>query len=182
VVGPLNPLSRLMRWRSDQPAKLYGAIVAQARLPIFYQSFGVPDTIDGRFAVLALHLFAVLNRLNAEGPEGLALAQALVDRFTADMETVLRELGVGDLKVPKAVRRIAASSRTLLGAYEAALPEGEAALAAAIASALPLGSEPARAASSRLAPYLLGVVRLLAIKPAASLLAGELEFPQIREP
>jgi cytochrome b pre-mRNA-processing protein 3 len=180
VADPLNPLSRLAHWRSTgrQPAKLYGAIVAQARLPIFYQSLGVPDTIDGRFAILALHLFAVLNRLKAEGPAGVALAQALMDRFTADMETVLRELGVSDLKVPKSMRKIAASSRT----YEAALPEGEAALAAAIAAALPLGPEPARAASSQLAPYLLGVVRLLAIKSVASLLAGELEFPQIREP
>ena len=85
-----------MRWRSDarNSEKLYGAIVAQARLPVFYRSFGVPDTLPGRSALLSLHLFAVLHRVKEEGPDGRTLAQELVDRFSRDMETVLRELGV----------------------------------------------------------------------------------------
>jgi cytochrome b pre-mRNA-processing protein 3 len=91
----LNQLDRLMRWPSgaSNSEKLYGAIVAQARLPIFYRSFGVPDTLQGRFAVLSLHLFAALHRLKEEGPEGRALAQELIDRFSQDMETVLRAWG-----------------------------------------------------------------------------------------
>ena len=94
-----------MRWRSDarNSEKLYGAIVAQARLPVFYRSFGVPDTLPGRSALLSLHLFAVLHRVKEEGPDGRTLAQELVDRFSRDMETVLRELGVSDLRIPKSM-------------------------------------------------------------------------------
>jgi cytochrome b pre-mRNA-processing protein 3 len=94
-----------MRWRSDarNSEKLYGAIVAQARLPVFYRSFGVPDTLPARSALLSLHLFAVLHRVKEEGPDGRTLAQELVDRFSRDMETVLRELGVSDLRIPKSM-------------------------------------------------------------------------------
>ena len=104
-----------MRWRSEASTteKFYGAIVAQARLPVFYRSFGVPDTLQGRFTLLALHLFAVLHRLKSGGSEGSALAQDLVDRFGQDMETVLRELGVSDLRVPQSMRRLAAASKSL---------------------------------------------------------------------
>jgi hypothetical protein len=102
----LNPLDRLAPWRRRNPdaAKLYGAIVAQARLPVFYQSLEVPDTLEGRFLTLSMHLFAVLHRLKRGGPLARDLAQDLTDRFTADMETVLREIGVGDLGIPKKMR------------------------------------------------------------------------------
>jgi cytochrome b pre-mRNA-processing protein 3 len=131
----LTPQDRLKRWRpspSDNTEKLYGAIVAQARLPAFYLSYGFPDTLEGRFTVLALHLFAVLHRLRKDGPEGRALAQQLVDRFTKDMETVLRELGVSDTRIPKSMRRLAGSSQDLLTRYETAFSQGESALTAAI--------------------------------------------------
>ena len=147
----LNPLSSLSLWRRDDTSatKLYGAIVAQARLPVFYQGFGVPDTLEGRFLMLSLHLFATPHRLKAEGPKpgepktgepkpgepkALDLAQDLIDRFGADMETVLREIGVGDLSIPKKVRGLAASGASLLQSYEEALAEGDEALAAAIAT------------------------------------------------
>jgi len=128
-----------MRWRSEASTteKFYGAIVAQARLPVFYRSFGVPDTIHGRFTLLALHLFAVLRRLKSGGPEGSALAQKLVDRFIQDMETVLRELGVSDMRVPQSMRRLAAASKGLFEDYETALAAGRASLAHAIAASLP---------------------------------------------
>jgi cytochrome b pre-mRNA-processing protein 3 len=95
----LSPLIPLFSWREKdlKAQKLYGAIVAQARLPVFYQGFGVPDTLEGRFVVLSFNLFAVLHRLKAGGAETRDLAQELMDEFTTDMETVLRELGVGDL-------------------------------------------------------------------------------------
>ncbi len=176
----LNPLYPLRSWRrSDTSAtKLYGAIVAQARLPVFYQSLGVPDTLGGRFLMLSLHLFAVLHRLKGEGPAGLGLAQDLTDRFTKDMETVLRETGVGDLSIPKKVRGLAASSAALLQAYEEALPGGDEAIAAAIAMALPREQGPSEAASRRLAHYLKGAVRKLAAQSLAALSAGVVKFPE----
>lgn len=185
----LNPLSSLSLWRRDDTSatKLYGAIVAQARLPVFYQGFGVPDTLEGRFLVLSLHLFATLHRLKAEGPKpgepkpgepkALDLAQDLIDRFGADMETVLREIGVGDLSIPKKVRGLAASGASLLQSYEEALAEGDEALAAAIAHAVQLEDGASGAAGRRLAHYLKGVVDLLQAQDFAALSAGEMRFP-----
>jgi cytochrome b pre-mRNA-processing protein 3 len=175
----LNPLYPLTRWRRNDTnaAKLYGAIVAQARLPVFYQGFGVPDTLEGRFLMLSLHLFAVLHRLKREGPIALGLAQELSDRFSADMETVLREIGVGDLSIPKKVRGLAASSAALLQAYEEALAAGDEAVAAVIADALPLEPGPSEPTSERLAHYLRGVVRQVEAQSFAALRAGDVRFP-----
>ena len=177
----LNPLKRLFAWRfrTSNSEKLYGAIVAQARLPVFYQGFGVPDTLEGRFVVLSLHLFAVLHRLKDTGPEEAAMAQALSDRFTADMETVLRELGVGDLSIPKRVRKLTASGAGLLQSYEIALAKGNGSLEAAIASALPGDEATAKAASARLTPYVIEVLRSLESEPHQDLCAGTLKFPEI---
>lgn len=175
---PLNPLYPRTSWRRNdaRAAKLYGAIVAQARLPVFYQSFGVPDTLAGRFLMLSLHLFAVLHRLKGDGPAAASLAQELTDRFSEDMETVLRELGVGDLSIPKKVRALAASSAALLQAYEDALAAGDEAIAAAIATALPVGQGPSKAASWRLAHYLTEMVRGFGAQSVAALSAGEVIF------
>src|SRR5262245_40869448 len=131
---PLNPFTPFKASNPDA-AKLYGAIVAQARLPVFYQALDVPDTLEGRFLVLSLHPFAVHRRLKADGAAARELAQDLADRFTADMETVLRELGVGDLSVPRKVRKIAAAHAGLLQELERAFASGD----EAVASALPPG-------------------------------------------
>jgi cytochrome b pre-mRNA-processing protein 3 len=174
----LNPLPFFTKWRRDDrnAAKLYGSIVAQARLPIFYQGFGVPDTLEGRFLVLSLHLFAVLHRLKAEGLAGAELAQDLADRFSADMETVLREIGIGDMSIPKKVRGLAASSQALLEAYEEALAAGGPAVAAVITEALPPGQEPSRAVGGRLAHYLKETLGCLRAQDVAALSAGEVRF------
>ncbi|MGH6833261.1 MAG: ubiquinol-cytochrome C chaperone family protein, partial [Methyloceanibacter sp.] len=177
----LNPLDPLTPWRRSDTsaAKLYGAIVAQARLPVFYQGFGVPDTLKGRFLMLSLHLFAVLHRLKGEGPAAVGLAQELSDRFSADMETVLREIGVGDLSIPKKMRGLAASNAALLQAYEEALAAGNAAVAAVIAIVLPLEPGATETTSGRLAHYLKGVVRQLEAQSFAALEGGEVRFPGI---
>src|SRR5262245_56541394 len=91
--------------RQDTISTLYGTIVAQARLPCFYREYGVPDTVNGRFDLLVLHLAIVLDRL-AEGSELRAMAQALFVRFCEDMEDYMREIGIGDLSVPREMQRI----------------------------------------------------------------------------
>jgi cytochrome b pre-mRNA-processing protein 3 len=176
----LNPLNRLAPWRRRNPdaARLYGAIVAQARLPVFYQSLEVPDTLEGRFLTLSVHLFAMLHRLKREGQAARSLAQDLTDRFTSDMETVLCEIGVGDLSIPKTMRGLAASSAALLQAYEDALPAGEAAVAAALNQALPQHQRLSEAATRRLAHYLLALVHGLDAQSVAALDAGHVQFPE----
>ena len=180
----LNPLDRLRRWRSgaSNSEKLYGAIVAQARLPIFYRSLGIPDTLEGRFTLLSLHLFVVLHRLKAEGAEGAGIVQGLVDRFSQDMETVLRELGVSDTRIPKKMRALAASSMGLLQAYESACAKGERAH-------WPRPSpRPCRTArrmaelsSSALASYLWASVTALEQQTFAALREGAIEFPEVSQ-
>jgi cytochrome b pre-mRNA-processing protein 3 len=179
----LNPLDRLRRWRSgaSNSEKLYGAIVAQARLPIFYRSLGVPDTLEGRFTLLSLHLFAVLHRFKTEGTGAEAIVQGLVDLFSQDMETVLRELGVSDIRIPKKMRGLAASSMSLLQAYESALAKGWSSLAEAIEAALPDGTANPELSSRALASYLWASVIALEQQTFASLKEGAIEFPEVSE-
>lgn len=185
----LKPLSALLPWRGRDPhaSELYGAIVAQARLPVFYQrlgvqqQLGVPDTLEGRFVVLSMHLFALLHRLKDEGEEAAKTAQALADLFAADMETVLREVGVGDLAIPKKVRGLIASGAGLLESYEAAYVEGGNALEQEIADALPHETCTPRAVAADLTAYLRGVLSALEGQSVRDLCRGLVTFPHIRD-
>jgi cytochrome b pre-mRNA-processing protein 3 len=180
MIRPPKSLASLLNRRSEQPAeKLYGAIVARTRLPVFYQEVGVPDTLQGRFVVLSLHLFAVLHRLKAQGPGALPIAQELIDRFSNDMETVMREIGIGDLAVPKKARGLAAASAALLQDYEQAFTDGEVALVDCLAKVLPPGAE-TEAASGCLATYLRKVVRQLDAQSFGEFEAGVVKLPEVR--
>jgi len=179
----LNPLKRLQnrRLKTSKSGKLYGAIVAQARLPALYRNLGLPDSLEGRFAALSLHLFVLLHRLKGEGARGLELAGELMDSFGQDMDTVLRELGVSDLRVPKQMRSLAGSTQALLEAYERAFTAGEAPFAAAIASSLPLHSPDAELSSRALASYLMRCATELERQPLSPIEGGVLDFPGIDE-
>jgi len=87
-------------------AGLYGAIVAQARNPVLYTDLGVADTIDGRFEMVVLHTVLVLRRLQAGGESECGIGQAVFDLHCTDMDQSLRELGVGDLGVPKRMKKM----------------------------------------------------------------------------
>lgn len=106
-------------------------IVTQAREPIFYRDLGVPDTVNGRFDLLLLHLWLLLRRLRTV--QGAAeLSQALFDRFCEDMDDNLREMGVGDQTVPKRMRAFGEAFYGRVQAYDQAMDAGGEALAAAI--------------------------------------------------
>src|SRR5262249_60053581 len=107
--------------RQDQSiASLYGTIVAQARAPAFYQRFGVPDTVNGRLDMILLHVVLLLRRLEPEAAAG-PLGQAVFDLFCQDMDANLREMGVGDLAVPRTMRRIGEAFYGRQAAYITAL-------------------------------------------------------------
>jgi cytochrome b pre-mRNA-processing protein 3 len=93
------------------------------------------------------------------------------------METVLREIGVGDLSIPKKMRGLAASTTALLQVYEDALAVGEEAIAATLSEALPQDQLPSEAASRRLAHYLMELVRQVDAQSVAALGAGDVRFP-----
>ena len=105
----------LARFRRNSQARtihaLYGAIVAQARSVAFYADFRVPDTVEGRFDLIVLHLVLLLHRLSGRAEAGRGLGQELFDVFCRDLDANLREMGVGDLAVPKKMRSFAESGR-----------------------------------------------------------------------
>jgi cytochrome b pre-mRNA-processing protein 3 len=168
------PLFR--RPRPDTISSLYGMIVAQARLPCFYQEYAVADTVNGRFDLVVLHLALVLERFSAD-PSLRELGQGLFDRFCEDMEQNLREMGVGDLAVPKKMRQLGEAFYGRAQAYREALTREEGALAAALARNVYGDGAANPDAPQRLALYMRDAVAVLAEQEAARLAQGILHFP-----
>jgi cytochrome b pre-mRNA-processing protein 3 len=163
--------------RQDTISTLYGTIVAQARLPCFYREYAVADTVNGRFDLLVLHLVAVLDGL-AEDPALRDMGQVLFDRFCQDMDRNLREMGIGDLSVPKEMRRMGEAFYGRTQAYRAALAaQREEPLIEAVARNVYGGVPPVSAAPARLAAYMREAVRQVRAQQSAELLAGDLRFP-----
>ena len=153
---------------------IYGMIVTQAREPSFYRDFGVPDTVNGRFDLLLLHLWLVLRRLkSAQG--GPALSQALFDHFCSDMDDNLREMGVGDLTVPKKMQAFGEAFYGRTAAYDLALTEGHAALAQALCKNILNGENIDKA--RQLAAYAEAAMATLDGLDEATLLSGLGKFP-----
>ncbi len=162
--------------RAATISTLYGTIVAQTRLPGFYREYAVADTVNGRFDLLVLHVGLVLGRLEEAGLK--ELGQALFDRFCQDMDHNLREMGVGDLKVPKEMQRMGEAFYGRTQAYRTALAaDDRQALEAALARNIYDGVPSSRAAAGRLAAYMREAVRDLNGQAPAALSAGELHLP-----
>ena len=153
---------------------IYGMIVTQAREPVFYRELAVADTVNGRFDLLLMHLWLVLRRLRAvEGESGLS--QALFDRFCEDMDDNLREMGVGDLTVPKRMRAFGEAFYGRTAAYDLALTDGREALAQALCKNILNGEHLERA--RLLAAYTEAAMAALDGFDEAALLSGSARFP-----
>ena len=109
------------RDRRQVARSLYGSSVTAARAHAFYAQWGVPDTLQGRFEMIALHVALVLGRLGAEGGTGRRLGVALTEAFVVDLDDGMRELTFGDLAVPREIKRAAAALFDRHAAYLAAL-------------------------------------------------------------
>jgi len=119
-------LNRLIGRDADREAllPLYRAVVSSARLPVWYRAGKVPDTMDGRFDMIAAILSLVLLRLEREGPEGQAAAARLTETFVDDMDGQLRQEGIGDIVVGKHVGRMMGALGGRLGAFREGLAPG----------------------------------------------------------
>jgi cytochrome b pre-mRNA-processing protein 3 len=160
------------------PARgVYEGIVDQARQPAFYADCAVPDSIDGRFELVALHAFLVLRRLNRGGGRAADLAQALVDILIQDMDRSLREMGVGDLGVGRRVKAMARGFYGRIAAYEAGLDGPDDRLRAALTRNLYGTVSPAPdAAVAAMAAYMRQEAAGLDGQDLATLLAGRVAF------
>lgn len=173
---PLATLFRRAR-RRDAVMAVYASIVARAREPIFFTAWGVPDTLDGRFELLAVHAFLVLNRLKAERAATAAFAQDLFDTIFADLDRAVREMGATDVGVGRHVKAMARAFYGRVLAYERGLVQGPAALEEALQRNLFGTAADAGARVGRHAErYLRAQAAALAAVPVATLMAGELRF------
>lgn len=156
---------------------LYKAIVEQARRPVFYLEYGVPDSLDGRFELIVLHAFLVLRRLRQDQAQTAGFAQTLVDILFLDMDTSLRELGAGDLGVGRRVKTMAQGFHGRIAAYDEALEDDPgSALAAALGRNLYGTVTPDAGTPRAMADYMRQEAARLAAQPTAALVAGRVEF------
>ncbi len=162
--------------RRDAARRIYAAARAAARRPALYIEYGVPDTLQGRFEMVALHLFAVLHRLMHDPGDDPELARLVSESFVDDMDGAFREMGVGDLSVPKRMQALYGSFAGRISAYERGLKDGG--LADAIQrNVFPDAAETDHALA--LAACLAGAVAAMRGADMASLHRGDLPFPAL---
>lgn len=167
-------LNRFFRKTPARERVVYEAIVAAARHPTFYADLSVADTVDGRFDMISMHTFLVLDRL--KGVEG-EFRQRLVDELFRDMDRSLREMGVGDVSVGKKVRKMAEVFYGRGTAYDRALAQGGDALLAAIARNVFPDGPPAECAA-RLTAHVTEQRAHLATQAPAAIASGDVQFKE----
>jgi len=158
--------------RKDRDAltPLYNAVVTEARRPAWYLEGQVPDTLDGRFDMVAAVLSLVLLRLEEEGEVGRAPSAYLTEIFVEDMDGQLRERGIGDIVVGKHIGRMMGALGGRLGALREAFAGGD--LDGAIDRNIYRGAVPGDGAHAAVREGLTGLRARLAGAPAAELIAG----------
>jgi cytochrome b pre-mRNA-processing protein 3 len=154
---------------------VYSAIVAQSRQPVFYADWGVPDTVTGRFDMISLHMALLFRRLRNGSRADKDFSQAVFDLFFKDMDRSLREMGVGDLGVPKKIQKMGNIFFGLLAALNQALDsKDDDALAAVIARNVYDGTD--NPGVRALAAYIQGRDAALALQPAQAITNGTVQF------
>src|SRR5579864_3820687 len=157
------------RRRIETATSLCAAVSRHARDPVFYREYGVADSIDGRFDLLTLHAWLVLERLQTSGESDLA--QAFVDALFARFDEAFREQGAGDIGIGRRMKKLASAFYGRLTAYSAT--SGDEDLAAAILRNVYRGDPSRLDRAGLLAKYMLAERRTLA---GSDLASGELQF------
>ncbi len=169
----LGWLTNVLGRRRDRGAALplYDAVVARARLPHWYLDGAVPDTLDGRFDMVAAVLSMVLLRLE-EDRDGATPIARLTERFVDDMDAQVRQIGFGDMVVGKHVGRMMGMLGGRLGAYRDGLANGD--MDAALVRNLYRGAAPDPRATAHVRDGLIALRRALDDVPLAALMEGRM--------
>ena len=157
--------------QDDGVTRAYAAIVERARQPHWYEEGAVPDTVDGRFDMVAGVLALVLLRLEGD-PAAAEPSTRLTERFVSDMDGQLRQLGIGDIVVGKNIGKMMSALGGRLGAYGEGLAGGD--LDGAIGRNIYRGQTPDPVALTHVCDGLTGFAARLAATPTADILKGEL--------
>jgi cytochrome b pre-mRNA-processing protein 3 len=155
-------------------AALYTRIANASRAPGLYAALGIPDSLEGRFESLSLHMILALRALRELPPPADDVAKDLTDAFFRDLDASLREMGVGDTVVPKRMKKMAAAFYGRAQAYDPALNAGD---EAALAEALGRNALGADAPALALARYALAADQGLNAVTLDGLLASGPAFP-----
>lgn len=150
---------------------VYRAIVAQSRRPVFYADWQVPDTVTGRFDMISLHLALLFRRLRSDDQGVRDFSQAVFDLFFKDMDRSLREMGAGDMAVPKKVQKMGSIFYGLLASLNEALDRNDLDELTAVLGRNVYGGAGVPEAR-RLAEYLHAESQRLAAQPVASITGG----------
>jgi cytochrome b pre-mRNA-processing protein 3 len=164
--------------------RLYAALTAQARRPDFYLTCGVPDTIDGRFEMVALHAFLLFRRLKGQGEKAGAVAQSVYDVMFGDFDASVREMGAQDLGVGRRIKFMTEAMNGRFQAYETGLAQvrsqgGQVELELALKRNLYGTVEPVDECLKRMADYVRRADAELAALPIDQLMRGILHFPPL---
>jgi cytochrome b pre-mRNA-processing protein 3 len=154
---------------------VYAAIVARSRQPRFYAEWSVPDTVTGRFDMISLHLVLLFRRLRGESAAARAFSQSVFDLFFKDMDRSLREMGAGDIAVPKKIQKMGNIFYGLLANLDSGLAAGDAAQVEAVLLRN-IYAESGVTAARPLADYLIAESQRLAAQSALAIMAGDLEL------
>ncbi|WP_196259021.1 ubiquinol-cytochrome C chaperone family protein [Pelagibacterium limicola] len=164
---------------SEQVYAVYNAIVAQSRREFFYAEWGVPDTLTGRFDMISLHAALVFRRLRTSEKATTEFSQSVFDCFFHDMDRSLRELGVGDLSVPKRIEKMGSLFYGMLSNLSAALEGGDrAALEGVVSRNFHEGRD--HPALAVFVDYILLNDNMLSTQPIEDIMAGKVTFGEPR--
>lgn len=167
---------RSKKRRGDVAAQLYVVSVEQARSPAFFTEMGVPDSVDGRFDMIILHIMLLIRRMRTQGEEAAAVSQELLNLMFADMDRNLREMGVGDLSVGKQVKKMAKAFYGRSDTWEKGLDESISALASALTETVYRSVEGGAAEVDALAAYTVAADAALQAQGIEDVLTGVVSF------
>ncbi len=154
----------------ERGTALFDAVTALSREPHWYVAGEVPDTIDGRFAMLATVTALVLVRLErVDGGDSLSVA--LTERFIEVMKSEHRELGLGDPKLGRTVRKLVGGLSRRVDLWREAIDGGD----WTEATAGSVHGSPSHAALEYVAGRLQSLWSRIAQVPLAALADGRIE-------
>lgn len=159
--------------------ELYSLAVRQARTPALYTRFGTPDTVEGRFGQVSLHVYLILRRLKSDNPDEQKIARSLVDIMFRNLDSALRELGVGDLSVSRKMRRLAEQFYGRIAAYEKALDTDGDGDALARALGRNIHGDEAAGGAQILSGYVRKAALLAENREGTQVMEGIFRFPDV---
>lgn len=185
IVTVLAPLLRRSAPDRVAVAAAYAAVVAQARRPDFYLYGEVPDTVDGRFDLIVLHLCLLYHRLHRDGSTSDQWLTRLLEHFITDMDRSLREMGVGDLSVGRHIKVMAHGLSGRVRVYDralAALPDRSGLRVCLDNNLYGTVLAPRDWSLAAMTAYCAEAAAGLAAQPTERLRAGEVRFPPPPQP